>query len=392
MVQINSITNINNENTTDKAHSIFPPSSASRHLHCTPSFVMESMFPNETSEAAEEGTAAHALAEYKARIAFGYPVAERPVSEYDGEDLEDYTDMYVNLLKDIAARFNNPIVMLERVVHFDKFIPGGFGTADCIMISDDTLHIVDLKYGRVKVEAEDNDQMKVYAVGALQDFYAGFPNIKRVYVTVCQPRINNYETWSIDINDLYEWSNKILRPYGNMALAGAGELCKGSWCKYCKAKAFCSLKNKNALESISRLDLERKGNLMTPSEVAALLPIASEVSSWGSGLLDYAKKEAIENGTRWEGYKLIEGKKTRKFANTDAVVARAKEMGLEDGFVYSEPEVLSPSKLEKKVGKATFRDSFEELVSFSKPSLSLVPADDPHDEYIPEVKEEPKSA
>lgn len=394
MSNIESIkTSINNENTTDKAHSIFPPSSASRHLHCTPSLVMESVLPSETSEAAEEGTAAHALAEYKARQAFGLPCdVERPVSEYDGEELEDCTDIYVDFLKDAASKLEDPIVLLERVVHFDKYVPGGFGTADCIMLSDEVLHIIDYKHGRVRVEAEDNDQMKTYAVGALQDFTGGYPNIKHVYVSICQPRIRNFVTWGFDVSELTEWSNKILRPKGNLALMGMGELNEGAWCHYCKARSFCPKKNKSVLDNIKRVNLEKSGLMMSHEEINSLLPIAYEAMAWGESITGYAKKEAIENGATWNGYKLVEGKTAREFLKDDEskVVQRAADNQIAQSELYSEPSLLTPAKLEKKVGKKVFGAVFGDLVSYKKSAPSLVPEDDARPEYIPEPKTDVK--
>ena len=395
MSQIEKINTINNENTTDKAHSIFPPSSASRHLNCTPSLVRESVLPSETSEAAEEGTAAHALAEYKARIAFGMPLdVERPTSIYDSEEMEDCTDLYVDFLKKCAANLKNPIVLLERVVHFDKYVPGGFGTSDCIMLSEDALHIIDYKHGRNLVEAEDNDQMKTYAVGALQDFSGGFPNIKRVFVSICQPRIRNIVTWSLDVSELREWSNKVLRPKGNLALMGEGEFNEGSWCRYCKARQFCPRKNKSVVDSISRVSLEKKGEMMSHKELNDLLPLAYEAKAWGERLISYAQTEAVENGALWNGYKLVEGKSRREFLSADKekIIQRAEENNIPESDLYSSPELLSPAKLEKKVGAKLFREIFADLVNSKKSAPSLVPDSDPREEYTPEVKDIPKTA
>ena len=376
--------NISNENTTDKVHSVFPPSSASRHLHCTPSLVMESVLPSETSEAAEEGTAAHALAEYKARCAFGMPVdTPRPVSEYDSEEMEECTDRYVRFLQEAYAKLNNPIVLLERVVHFDNYVAGGFGTADCIMLSDEELHIIDYKHGRIKVSATDNDQMKTYAVGALQDFGMAYPNVKRISVSICQPRIKNEVDWSIEVNELRKWANTVLRPKGSLALMGEGTLCEGEWCRYCKAKSFCALKNTAVVDTISRTDLEKKGLMLTKEDINTLLPLAHEAVAWGKSITDYAQKEAVENGTHWEGYKLVEGRSKREFADETAVVERAKALNMTESDVCSKPSVLSPSQLEKKVGKAAFKDSFSDLVTVKPGSPSLVPEDDPRKAIAP---------
>ena len=379
---MNTAFTINNENTTDKAHSVFPPSSAKRHIECTPSLVLESFFPNETSEAAEEGTAAHALGEYKARVALGLPVeGDKPVSEFDCPDMEEHTDSYVRLIQNAAAAMNDPVVMLERAVCFDSYVPGGYGTADCIIINETELHIIDFKYGRVKVEATNNAQMMCYALGCLQDFSVAYPNIQTVRMTIFQPRVGNVDTWTAPVWQICEWGNKVLRPRGLMALAGEGEFSCGEWCKYCKGKNCCAKRNSEFTALASNIDFDKKNDIYTDEEIAALLPLSEMVKKWAEDLQTYAEKRAVNEGKKWDGYKLVVGRYTNAFTSEEEVVNIAKDNDI-DPHLLVEESFVSPAKLEGKIGKKAFKALFGTVVTKTPGKLKLVPEDDNREEVV----------
>lgn len=373
---------INNENTTDKAHSIFPPSSAKRHIECPPSLVMESFFPDETTEAASEGTAAHALGEWKARTALGIGEAgARPVSEWDSDEMEYCTDGYVNLIRSYRDSLTDPIVMLERAVRFDKYVEGGYGTADTLIVSEKDLVIIDLKYGRVEVSAENNAQMLCYALGALSDFYSVYPDIENITMVIFQPRINNVSVWRTTASEVLSWGDKVLRPRAMMALAGQGELCEGEWCKYCKAAGYCSKKNSNALASITREQLEKEGKLMTHEEVTKLIPVAYELQAWAKGFIGFVEKMATTGVEHYDGYKVVVGRYTKVFVDENAVVNAAEQAGIDKDLLFV-TDFTSPAKLEKAIGRKDFKAIFGNLVTSKAGSLSLAPADDKREEVI----------
>lgn len=145
-------------------HAFLSPSSSHRWLNCTPSASLESELENKTSQAAEEGTAAHAWCEHKLKKALRRR-SKRPISSYDSDEMQEYTDAYVDFVLeqlDIAKQnCNDPLVLIEQHVDFSEYVPDGYGTADCVIVSDDKLHIIDFKYGMgVLVDATDNPQMK----------------------------------------------------------------------------------------------------------------------------------------------------------------------------------------------------------------------------------------
>ena len=196
-----------------KKHSILPPSGSHRWLNCTPSARLEQEFEDNESEAAKEGTAAHDLCEHKLKKALRMR-SRRPVSDYDSDEMEECSDAYVDfimeLVEEAKQHCKDPIVLIEQHLDFSCYVPDGFGTGDCIIISDEKLHIVDFKYGMgILVEAEDNPQMKLYALGALE-LYDALYDIKEVSMTIFQPRRENVSTWTVPVEELKTWAENVL--------------------------------------------------------------------------------------------------------------------------------------------------------------------------------------
>ena len=212
-------------------HAVLSASGSHRWLNCTPSARLELEFENTGSEAAREGTAAHALCEHKLKRAL-HMRSRRPASDYDSDEMEECTDAYVDFVMEQyeAAKqvCKDPVVLIEQRLDFSCYVPDGFGTGDCLIISDDRLHIIDFKYGMgVLVEAENNPQMKLYALGALA-VYDALYDIREVSMTIFQPRRENVSTWAIPVEDLKAWAENELKPRAKMAYDGEGEYLPGN--------------------------------------------------------------------------------------------------------------------------------------------------------------------
>ena len=195
-------------------HAVLSASGSHRWLNCMPSARLELEFENTSSEAAREGTAAHALCEHKLKRAL-HMRSRRPVSDYDSDEMEECTDAYAEFVMEQyeAAKqvCDDPVVLIEQRLDFSCYVPDGFGTGDCLIISDDRLHIIDFKYGMgVLVEAEDNPQMKLYALGALAVYNALY-DIREVSMTIFQPRRENVSTWTVSVEDLKAWAENELK-------------------------------------------------------------------------------------------------------------------------------------------------------------------------------------
>ena len=201
-------------------HAVLSASGSHRWLNCLPSARLELEFENTGSEAAKEGTAAHALCEHKLKKALRMR-SKRPVSDYDSDEMEECTDAYVEYVTEQYEKAkqscSDPIILIEQHLDFSCYVPDGFGTGDCIIIADDTLHIIDFKYGLgILVDAEDNPQMKLYALGALE-LYDALYDIKTVSMTIFQPRRENVSTWTVSVKELKEWAENELKPKAQMA-------------------------------------------------------------------------------------------------------------------------------------------------------------------------------
>lgn len=211
-------------------HAKLSASSAHRWMNCNPSANLEREFADHSSEAAAEGSAAHALCEHKLRKALKMR-STRPISKYDSDEMEMYTDSYLDfVLEQIAVakqHCTDPFVLIEQRLDFSCYVPDGFGTGDCIIVADKLLHIIDFKYGLgVLVDAVDNPQMMLYALGALRLFDALY-DIDTVSMTIFQPRRENVSTWTISVSELKEWAEKTLRPKAELAFKGEGEFNPG---------------------------------------------------------------------------------------------------------------------------------------------------------------------
>ena len=220
------------------AHAILSASGAFRWLSCPPSALLEREFTDNTSDAAAEGSAAHALAEHKLRRALKMR-SKKPVSPYDSDEMDEHTDGYVGFVMERIGQYNDPLVLIEQKLDLSKYIPDGFGTADCVIIADNLLHVIDFKYGMgVVVSAENNPQMKLYALGALglfEDLY----DITDVSMTIYQPRRENISTFAISKETLRQWVNDVLKPIAALAIKGGGEYKPGEHCQFCRAKVRC---------------------------------------------------------------------------------------------------------------------------------------------------------
>ncbi|MEN2318296.1 DUF2800 domain-containing protein, partial [Limosilactobacillus fermentum] len=190
-------------------HALLSASSAHRWLSAPPLPRLEQYFPHPTSNAAAEGTAAHALGEYKIHRLLGDHF-KRPTSDYQSDEMESLTDDYASYVmeqyQEAKQYAQDATISVEQKLDFSKYVPEGFGTGDCVIVSDHLLHIIDFKYGKgVRVEAKNNPQMKLYAIGALEMF-GNLYNVDEIETTIFQPRMANISTWTINAKQLMHWA------------------------------------------------------------------------------------------------------------------------------------------------------------------------------------------
>ena len=355
-------------------HSLLSASSSHRWLHCPPSARLCEGYDDKGSNFAAEGTDAHALCEYKLRAALGMEAKDptEDLSWYDAEMEESangYAAFVMELVEEAKKNCSDPVVLIEQRLDYSRYVAEGFGTGDCVIIADGTLHIVDFKYGRgILVEAEDNPQMMLYALGALELFDCLY-DIDTVSMTIFQPRRGNVSTHTIPKADLYEWADTVLAPTAELAWSGEGEYNCGEWCQFCRAKADCR-ERANANMELAKFEF-RQPPLLTDEEVEEILARIDGLIAWASDIRDYALQAAI-SGKHWSGYKLVEGRANRKYTNERAVVAAVKAAGYDP----YEHKVLGVTAMTTLLGKKQFNDILGGLVIKPQGKPTLVPDSD----------------
>ncbi len=377
---------------TPEKHALLSASSASRWLKCTAAPRYEEQFPENTTDYAEEGRLAHAICELKVIKQFTTQLTPRTFTTrlkklkenplYQDE-MDKTSDLYLEHLTERAMQYDTkPNVAVEVRVDFAEYVPEGFGTCDCIMIGGDTLSITDYKHGKgVPVSAENNSQMRLYALGALKRYkpvYGG--SIKKVCMTIDQPRIQEPSSETITVEDLLAWGESI-KPAAAKAYMGLGTFCPGEHCRFCRGKAKCKARadQNTALEEFKDCVPEKgekpplfgQGTL-TDEEIGDLLIRGQELVKWYKDLEEYALGTILKGGTI-PGWKAVAGRSNRTFTDQDAAIAAVIAAGYDEALVYErKPKTLT--ELEKLMGKAEFADKLGGFVvkPIGKPTLALL--------------------
>lgn len=355
-------------------HAILSASGAHRWLECTPAARLELEFKDQESTAAAQGTAAHNLCEHKLKKAL-HIRSKRPVSEFNDDEMEEHSDAYVEYvleqLEEVKKNCKDPLVLIEERLDFSCYVPEGFGTADTIIIGDKNLHIIDMKYGQgILVYAEDNPQMKLYALGALAS-YESLYDIEEVTMHIFQPRRENVSAWTISVDELRKWAENDLVPKAKLAFKGEGEYLPGDWCTFCRAAVKCRAR---ADEKLRLAQSEFKlPPLLTDNEIEEILSKLSDLTRWANEIVAYATDAAVNHGKEWSGFKVVEGRSNRKYKDEDKVAEVAKANGYKDIYRTS---LITLTEMEKLMDKQKFKDILGDFIIKPPGKPTLVPLSD----------------
>lgn len=360
--------------TEEKKHALLGASSAERWLTCPPSARLSENYPDSTSSYAVEGTLAHNIAEGKLRR---YLKQTRKNPKCDDGEMDEMTDAYVQFIaeiyEDAKRTCKDPLLLMEQKVDYSRFVPEGFGTADAVLISDGVMHLVDLKYGKgIAVEAENNPQLKLYCLGALE-MLGHLYDISVLRMTIFQPRINNISTTEIFVESLYSWVEEELKPKAQQAFDGEGDFKSGEHCRFCRAKAECRARAKANLELAAYDFIEPA--LLENIEVAHILAQVDELVSWASDIKDFALAEALK-GVKYEGWKVVEGRSNRKYTDDVAVAEIVEAEGLDP----YEQKILGLTAMTKLLGSKRFEEKLGNLIEKPTGKPALVPQSDKRQE------------
>jgi len=343
------------------AHALLSASGSKRWLSCTPSARLEATLPDtkrssNSFDFSQEGTTAHELSEIKLRQYFGQIGTEEYEEEYArikatpyyNDDFEANVDNYVLYVRSQIGEGDTPL--FEQRVDFSDWVPDGFGTADVVILSKHSIRVIDLKFGKgVPVEAQDNPQLRLYALGAYSKFKEDFPDIKEVSYTIHQPRLDSISTDGTTVSKLLDWANYFIKPKAKKAWAGSGEFLPGEWCQFCKAKAQCRARSDFNTELAKQ---EYKDPpLLSEEEISEVLVKAQNLKTWVGDVEEYALTRAIEQNILPKGFKLATSITHRRIKDQALAAAVLIDKGMSKEAIYKEPELKSLPTLEKMVPK-----------------------------------------
>ena len=394
-------------------HAVLGASSAHRWLVCTPSARLgekfDTRYGRQESAFAKEGTQAHALGELKIRLAI-YKADKMTAAKHSrmtkaeqdayqginqnrykalrealGEipaDMEQATDSYCDVVmeKYLRAREadSSTQLLLEQRLDYSRWVPSGFGTGDCVLVSDKLLEVLDYKHGKgIPVSAVDNPQLRLYGLGAYEKFHLlfDFPAVK---MTIIQPRLESVTEETLAVDDLLNWAETTVVERAQAAWVGTGEFIPGEHCRFCSAKAVCSARVARGLK-VFEFGLDSPG-MISDEQLADILPYLDDAEAWIQDIKTYAENQAL-HGQRIPGYKLVRGKKpNRVWSDPEEVEATL----LRSGFpvdTFRETRLKPVGQVEKALGKSTFQALLSGLTSQGEGKLILVPESDKRLEY-----------
>jgi hypothetical protein len=355
-------------------HALLSASSSSRWLACPPSARLTEGYEDKGSGYAAEGTEAHALCEHRLKAALGMATKDPTDSlSYYSAEMDECADGYVAyilaLVEEARQTCADPVVLVEQKLDYSTYVEEGFGTGDCVVIGEGRLHVIDYKHGQgVLVEAEDNPQMMLYALGALA-LIDGIYDISEVAMSVYQPRRDNVSTWTLPKDGLCLWATDVLAPAAALAYAGKGDFSCGEHCRFCKAKSECRARAEENLE-LARYEFKMPP-LLKDDDVKSILAKVDDLVAWAQDIKDFALQAAL-GGKVWSGFKLVEGRSNRRYMSEDAVADTVSKAG----FDPYDHKVKGVTAMEKKLGKARFTELLGSLVEKPQGKPTLVPESD----------------
>ena len=371
-----------------RSHAVLSASGASRWMNCTPSAQLEAKYGAKTnSEYAAEGTLAHELAELlltsflKKQEPSAKQIAAIENNPLYTPDMPDYVAQYVEYCQGQYNEFftlhpRDTEMRIEAKLDLSRYVPESFGTADCIVVGGDTMEVIDLKYGKgVVVYADDNPQLKLYALGAY-DLLGMLYNIKTVRLTIVQPRLDSISSWELPLDELLDWAENELREKARLAYAGQGEPAIGAWCKFCSVKPRCTALYQEALD-VADNDFEDDPRIMTDEQVSDILSRSDLITDFLDAVKEYALNQALE-GKNWPNFKLVEGRSVRKFGAEDSVIAAVLEESFPDVPCeeFFNSKIKGITDLEKLLGKKKFAEMLGNYIVKPAGKPTLVSAAD----------------
>lgn len=365
-------------------HAYLAASASERWIRCPPSAKLCAQAEDQGSPYAQEGSDAHSLCQYLLEKALGRHARDptEDLTWYNSEmqeAAEGYVAYVLEQLEDAKQHCSDPFVCVEQTVDFSKWVTHGFGTADAAIVADGVLYVIDMKYGvgtLVSASGKDgsgNSQLKCYALGLLDTFGCLY-EIRKIRLSIYQPRRSNFDVYELSKDDLLKWAEEVLTPAAKLAYVGAGEFCAGDHCRFCKVRAACRARADYSME-LAKYEF-RDPPLLDEAEIAEILPRIDSLVTWADEVKHYALNQALA-GARYPGYKLVEGKSTRRYTDESAVVKAV----IEAGYDPFEQKLLGITAMTKQLGQKKFNEILNGLIMKPQGKPVLVPESDTRPEY-----------
>lgn len=367
------------------SHAKFSASSSERWLACSGSIQLIEKLPpsdNGSSSYAEEGTKAHECLEVLLKNKKNYEKAAKMLLKSHPADMVQYA---LDAFKEIMKRAEGcDLLLAETRVDLSFIEPNMFGTADAVIVNEfGRLQVIDFKYGAgIVVDPEENSQLIYYALGVAHKFHYNFSDVE---IVIIQPRAEFLDdegnpkttrSWVTSIDNLKAWRNTFALGVAKCKSENP-PLAAGSHCRFCPAAAICPEISDNALKQAQVDFAPQTGDTDVKSlpqmfelNLPAVLKAIPLIEGWIEEVKSYAFGK-LQSGVEIEGYKLVEKRGTRKWANPDAAKAQAIEaFGAE---ALTEPELKSPAQLEKIKGAKAW---VSERCTTVSSGLTMVPDSD----------------
>lgn len=369
------------------AHARLSASNSKQWTMCTPSIKLSEGIPNQESDFAREGTLAHEFSETILRKELGIITGRKysamvkkiKANELYAADMDDYVGRYTDIVMEKIGEANSPeaVHKIEQRLDFSAWVPEGFGTGDAVIIDNGIIEIIDLKYGKgVPVSAIGNTQMRLYALGAINEF-GFFYDIEKVRMTIVQPRLDSVSTDEMSADELLKWADEYLKPRAELAMKGEGEFCAGDHCKFCRANAICRARSEKNLE-IAKYDFANPPTLDN-EEIAHILDISTDLAKWVKDVESWALQQALQ-GENYPGYKVVEGRSNRRWKDEDEVGKVLLDNGFQENIIYTK-KLNGIGKIEKAIGKKKTNELLGDLIIKPSGSPTLVVESDKRPVY-----------
>lgn len=371
----------------ERAHALLGASGAERWLNCPPSAKLCEHMADTSNVHSDTGVAAHELAEAllrrrilpcnsKQRKELDAKIEACKANKYYDAEMERLIGEYVTFVaerfSEMKARTGDVLVKLEESLDYAEWVPEGFGTGDVVLVADGTIEIIDLKYGNRLVCAENNPQLRLYALGAWSA-YNWLYDINEVRMTIVQPRRDNISAATMSVEDLLEWAETEVKPKALLAYEGKGEYKAGSHCQWCKAKGNCRAR---ADENMKVLAQEfKEPALLSNEEIGSVLFIAEQLKAWATDVEKYALEQA-RSGNPIPQWKLVEGGSKRFITDKEQAINILLDAGFDENNVLKPRELEGIGKLEKQIGKKKLTELLAGYIVKPAGAPTLVPETD----------------